>query len=314
MMEIKDLQTECRCQMTTITLKKAPKQLLLRGELIKKVKLTKAQLTLYLNDGMPHYLIGNEYRFLEDEVKEWLKTYQPLQERLEKEFRDSKGRSLEEYVTENIILSTLRIPKDRLTNLKKNGLPFQRVGERHFYHVQDILEFYRKGDVQVVESVLKNMLMPLVEKVSADVPIMIVDGSYNFKKATAGTGVVIVTNGKAAAGYSAVRKIDTRQTIVCELLAILDALKLMKKKKFKKAIIITDQKVWTSSFSIDLKTYQGPVKQYINELNQKWNHYKGKVEIKFIGDLNEGKNNPLYKKAHNLSQEHKNSSVESLEF
>ncbi|MBS8263669.1 hypothetical protein DYI25_04330 [Mesobacillus boroniphilus] len=300
--------------MTTITLKKAPVKLLLRGELIKKVKLTKSQLTVYLNEGMPHYLIGNEYRFLEGEVKEWLRTYTPSQDRLEREFRDKRGRSLKEYVTEDIILSTLRIQKDRLTNLKKNGLPFQRVGEKHFYHVQDILEFSRKGEKQVVEPVLKNMLMPLVEKVPADVPIMIVDGSYNFNNATAGTGVVLVTNREAAAGYSTVRKFDTRKTIVCELLAILDALKLMKKKKFKKAIIITDQKVWTSSFSIDLKTYQGPVKQYINDLNQKWNHYKGKVEIRFVGELNDGKNNPLYKKAHDLSQEHKNSVVEGLKF
>lgn len=300
--------------MTTISLKKAPEQLLLRGELIKKAKLTQAQLKIYLNDGMPHYLIGNEYRFLEDEVKEWLKTYKPSQERLEKEFRDSKGRSLKEYVTEDIILSTLRIPKDRLTNLKKNGLPFQQVGERHYYHVQDILEFYRKGEKKVYVPVLKNMLMPLIEKVPADVPIMIVDGSYNFSNTTVGTGVVLITNKKAAAGYSTVRKIDTRKTIVCELLAILDALKLVKKKKFKKAIIITDQKAWTSSFSIDMKTYQGPVKQYINDLNQLWNHYKGNIEIRFVGELNGGKNNPLYKKAHDFSQEHRNSVVERLEF
>jgi ribonuclease HI len=111
-----------------------------------------------------------------------------------------------------------------------------------------------------------------------------------------------------------VRNIKTTKPIVCELLAILDALKLMKKKKFKKAIIITDQKAWTSSFSIDLKAYEGPVKQYINELNQVWNQYKGKVEIKFIGDLKEGKNNPLYKKAHDLSQEHRACVIERLKF
>lgn len=299
--------------MTTITSKQSSVRLLLRGELIKNVNLTKTELSVYLNDGMPHYLIANEYRFLEGEVKEWLKSYKPSQERLEREFRDSKGRSLEEYVTEDMILSILRITKDQFINLKKNGLPFQHVGEKDFYHVQDILDFYRKGN-QVVKPVLKNMLMPLVEKVPADVPFLIVDGSYNFNNATAGTGVVIVRNGETAAGYSTVRNIKTTKPIVCELLAILDALKLMKKKKFKKAIIITDQKAWTSSFSIDLKTYKGPIKQYINELNQRWNQYKGKVEIRFVGELNEGKNNPLYKKAHDLSQEHKNSVVECLEF
>lgn len=299
--------------MTTITSKQSPVKLLLRGELIKNVKLTKTQLTVYLNDGMPHYLIANEYRFLEGEVKEWLKSYKPSQERLEREFRDNKGRSLEEYVTEDIILSILRITKDQFINLKKNGLPFQHVGEKDFYHVQDILDFYRKGD-QVVKPILKNLLMPLVEKAPADIPFLIVDGSYNFNNSTVGTGVVIVTNGEIAAGYSTVRNINTKKTIACELLAILDALKLMKKKKFKKAIIITDQKAWTSSFSIDLKAYQGPVKQYINELNQVWNQYKGKVEIKFIGDLKEGKNNPLYKKAHDLSQEHRACVIEGLKF
>ena len=300
--------------MSTVTLRKAPLQLLLRGELIKKLKLTKAQLTLYLNDGMPHYLIANEHRFLEVEVKDWLRSYTPSQERLEREFRDSKGRSLEEYVTEVSILSTLRITKDKLINLKKNGIPFHRVGEKDFFHVQDILDFYRKGDKQVTEPAIRNMLCPIGENVPVNVPFIIVDGSYNFNNATAGTGVVIVTNRETADGYSTVRNIKTSKPIVCELLAILDALKLMKKEKFKKAIIITDQKAWTSSFSIDLKSYQGPVKQYINDLNQLWNQYKGKVEIKFVGELNEGKNNLLYKKAHDLSREHRTSVIERLKF
>jgi hypothetical protein len=86
-------------------------------------------------------LIGNEYRILESEVLEWLMTYKPSQERLEVEFRDKKGRTLEEYVTQEVILSTLRITKERLVNLRKNGHPFQRVGEKDFYHVNDILDF-----------------------------------------------------------------------------------------------------------------------------------------------------------------------------
>lgn len=300
--------------MTKITSKKPPVQLLLRGELIKKIKLPKDQLTVYVNEGMPYYLIGNEYRFLEGEVKDWLRTYTPSQERLEREFRDSKGRSLEEYVTEDSVLSTLRITNDYLIYLKKNGLPFQHVGEKDFYHVQDILDFYRKGDKYVAQPVLRNMLIPLIENVKADVPFMIVDGSYKLNNATVGTGVVIVTNKEIATGYSTVRSINSSKPIVCELLAILDALKLMKKKKIQKAIIITDQKAWSSSFSIDLKAYQGPVKQYINELNQRWNQYRGKVEIKFVGELNGGKNNPLYKKAHELSQAHRNSVIERLKF
>jgi ribonuclease HI len=303
--------------MTTTTLLKLPEALLLRGEIIGRAKISKAQLNACLNDGMPHYLIGNEYRFLESEVLEWLKTYKPSQERLEADFRDKKGRSLEEYVTQEVILSTLRITKERLVNLRKNGLPFQRVGEKDFYHVSDILDYYRKGVVNAGvtnEASMQELLMPICENVPRNVPFIIVDGSYKPKNSTAGTGLVIVRDRNSATGYSTVRKVKTTKPIVCEMLAILDALKLMKKKKVKKAIIITDQKAWTSSFSIDMKAYEGPVKQYINELNQLWNQLKGKVEIKFVGELSQGKESPLYKKAHNLSQEHRTSIIGNIKF
>lgn len=303
--------------MSTTTLIKLPEALLLRGELISRAKISKAQLNECLNDGMPHYLIGDEYRFLESEALEWLKTYKPSQERLEIEFRDKKGRTLDEYVTQEILLSTLRITKERLVNLRKNGLPFQKVGEKDFYHVSDILDFYRKGDMSAgvtKATSMEDLLMPLCDHVSRNVPFIIVDGSYNFNKSTVGTGLVIVKNRDIAIGYSTVRKINKTKPIVCEMLAILDALKLMKKKKIKKAIIITDQKAWASDFSIDIKAYEGLVKQYLNELNQLWNQLKEKVEIKFVGDLSQGKNSPLYKKAHNLSQEHRTRIIENLKF
>ncbi|MCM3666143.1 hypothetical protein M3204_17125 [Mesobacillus subterraneus] len=303
--------------MTTSTLLKLPEALLLRGELISRAKISKAQLHACLNDGMPHYLIGNEYRFLEREVLEWLKTYKPSQERLEREFRDKKGRSLDEYVTQEVILSTLRTTKERLVNLQKNGLPFQKVGQNDFYHVHDILDYYRKGDVTTgvkTKQSMQELLMPICGNVPSNVPFIIVDGSYDFKNFTAGTGLVIVRNRNAATGYSTVRRIKTAKPIVCEMLAILDAFKLIKKKKIKKAMIFTDQKAWTSGFSIDMKAYEGPVKQYINELNQLWNQLKGKVEIKFVGELSQGKDSPLYKKAHNLSQEHKSSIIGNLKF
>ena len=58
--------------MDTKTIEKSPLALLLRGELMGKIKVTKAQMNAYIQDGMPHYLIGNEYRFLEPEVLVWL--------------------------------------------------------------------------------------------------------------------------------------------------------------------------------------------------------------------------------------------------
>jgi ribonuclease HI len=161
---------------------------------------------------------------------------------------------------------------------------------------------------------MQELLMPICENVPSTVPFIIVDGSYNFNKSTVGTGLVIVRNRDTAIGYSTVRKISKTKPIVCEMLAILDALKVMKKKKVKKAIIITEQKAWASSFSVDMKAYEGPVKQYINELNQLWKQLKGKVEIKFVGELSRGKDSPLYKKAHNLSREHRSSIIGNLKF
>lgn len=49
-------------------------RLLLKGEILEKTNATKAQFNGYLEDGMPHYLLGNEYRFLECEVLNWLET------------------------------------------------------------------------------------------------------------------------------------------------------------------------------------------------------------------------------------------------
>ena len=109
---------------------KSPVALLLKRELIQKLKVTNTQMNAYLQDGMPHFLIGNESRILESEIRTWLKTYKPSQERLESEFRDKKGRTLEEYVTEEIIVETLRITKEKLVGLCKKEMPFERVGER----------------------------------------------------------------------------------------------------------------------------------------------------------------------------------------
>jgi hypothetical protein len=120
--------------------------LLLKEELIKSLKIDTAKLKEYLKDGMPHYLLGQEYRFIKKEVIEWLETYIPSQERLEREFRDRKGRSIEAYVDQDIIRSILRVSKDSFKKLCKSGLPFVTVGEKEFFQIEDILDYYRKGD------------------------------------------------------------------------------------------------------------------------------------------------------------------------
>lgn len=188
--------------------KKSPAALLLRGEILQKIKVTKAQMKAYLNDGMPHYMIGNEYRFLESEVLKWL----------ESEFRDKKGRTLEEYVTQDIVLKRLRITKDNLVGQSKKGLPFERVGEREFFNIQDILDYYRKGSVVVTKGTptsgtKKKFLMPLCVNVPKDVPFIIVDGSYNFNKNKAGTGLVLVENMDTATA-SKIDKVESKRTKV----------------------------------------------------------------------------------------------------
>ncbi|MEH7097415.1 reverse transcriptase-like protein [Neobacillus vireti] len=294
--------------------KKTSITLLLRAEIIANLKLTKAQMNAYLKDGMPHYLIGNEYRFLESEVLQWLETYQPSQERLEMEFRDKQGRTIEEYVTHDILLKTLRIKKENLAGLCRKGMPFARVGEKDFFHVQDILNFYHKGTKVVTPATMtvKKQIMPLNLNVPKDTPFIILDGSYNFQTHKAGTGLVLVEDGKALTGITNVRDIKTTKPIVCEFLAILDALKMVKKKKFTKAFIITDQKAWSKNFTIDAKSYEDVVKPYIKEMNALWKEQKGKISIKFIGELTDGNKNTLYQKAHSLSKEYKKGTYHPL--
>lgn len=293
------------------TQQKSPEALLLKGELLNKVKVSKAQMNAYLEDGMPHYLIGNDYRFLESEILKWLQTYQPSQERLESEFRDKKGRALEEYVTQDTVLTTLRITKENLTALCKKGMPFARVGEKDFFHIQDILDHYRKGSMVIskgtppTKNSKEKFLMPLCLNLPKGVPFIIVDGSYNFQNHQAGTGLVLVENWEIATGISNVRSIQTAKPIVCEFLAILDALKLVKKKKVTKAVIVTDQEAWSKGFAIDVNAYEGSVKPSIKELNQLWNELKGKIEVKFVGEIEQGKKNPLYIKADTLSKKYK---------
>ncbi|CAH2716794.1 hypothetical protein BACCIP111895_03982 [Neobacillus rhizosphaerae] len=284
-----------------------------------KIKATKAQMNAYLEDGMPHYLIGNEYRFLEGEVLKWLESYQPSQERLEREFVDKKGRTLKEYVSEDIVLTTLRITKEIYISQCKKGLPFERVGEKIFFNMQDILKYYRRGSKTTTKGMSstggqkKKFLMHVCKDVPKEVPIMIVDGSYNFDNSTAGTGLLLVENRDTVTGVSNVRKIKTTKPIVCELLALLDALRMMKKKKLNKAIIVTDQESWTKGITIDPNIYEGPVKNYLIEFNLLWTEMKGKVVVKFVGELNKGKKNLLYKKAHTLSREYKTGLFKQLE-
>ncbi|WP_043930392.1 helix-turn-helix transcriptional regulator [Bacillus sp. EB01] len=183
-------------------IKAAPEVLLLKEELQDRLGVTKAQLDTYMKDGLPYFLLGNQYRFLESEITEWLKSYQQ-QERLEREFIDKKGRTLAEYVTEDIVLSTLRISKVYFISLKKKGMPFVTVGKKDFFHIQDILDYYRAGDTLQRDEPLKSLLGSLCKDVPREIPLLIVDGSYTRPKA--GTGIVLIENWEKVTGKSNIR-------------------------------------------------------------------------------------------------------------
>lgn len=312
--------------------------LLLRDEMIKSLKVTKAQMAEYLKEGMPHYLIGQEYRFLETEVLKWLETYKPSQERLEREFRDKQGRTIKEYVPGEIALATLRISYVNLRSLCKKGMPYVTVGDKDFFHIQDILNYFRKGDLvsnnfkgHIVTHKKKNAVAKPQPRINGNLitsinkeflqnlktanPIFIVDGSYNFENNTVGTGMVLVENGTIVTGYSNVRNIKTTKTTICEYLALLDALRMIKRKNIKKASIITDQEPFAKGIHIDLEksVFEPVVKPYMKEIKDLLENLEGKVDLRFVGILKGGKKNPLHKNAHFLSREYKKEIFENME-
>lgn len=202
-------------------------------------------------------------------------------------------------------MATLQITKETLQGQRKKGMPFERVGEKEFFHIQDILDYYRKVSITPITGGAKEKhLTPLGDNVPKEIPILIIDGYYNFNNQAAGSGLILIENREAATGVSNVRKIVTTKPHVSELLALLDGLKMMKKKKFNKAIIVTDQKSWSNGITIDVNSYEGPVKTYLLEFNQLWTELKGKVVVKYVGEMNNGKKNLLFQKAHSLSREY----------
>jgi ribonuclease HI len=123
-----------------------------------------------------------------------------------------------------------------------------------------------------------------------------------------GTGLVLVENQERATGYSNVRTIQTTKSIVCAYLAILDALRLIKKRKMNRAIIVTDQKPWTKGITVEGS------RPYMKEFYELLLDLKEKVEIKLVGELDGAKKNLLLIKAEPLSRKYKKATFGKLEF
>ncbi|WP_139070071.1 hypothetical protein [Bacillus sp. FJAT-27225] len=284
----------------------------MKKELQDKLNITNAQLESYIKTGLPYYSLGEQYRFLESEIMKWLESYE--QERLESGFLDEKGRTLGEYVTEAIAHSTLRISTVHLNSLKNKGMPYVTVGKKDFFHIQDILDHFRVGDTlqkHEIEEPLKALLGLLTMNVPKETPVLIVDGSYTRPKA--GTGIVLVENWEKVTGKSNVHNVKNEKSVTCEYIAVIDALRLIKKRKFTSAVILTDQKHWTKNFSVSIEKAEKPVKGIIQQGNQLWEEMKETVKIRFVEDLTNGKKNPLYKTAHELSRNYKKETIQNLQ-
>ncbi len=323
-------------------------RLLLQNEMIEVLGINKSKMKSLLEDGMPYYLIGTEKRFLEKETKEWLKVYMPSQKRLEQEFRDRRGRTIEAYVTDDIIQNTIRVSKSTLNKQCAEGMPYVTVGAKRFYNIDDILIYFRvgmpieKGKKESKPKVAtepkqkaikepkiiikkdsssspnqKNEVMKLLgNNVPKNYPLFIVDGSYNFNNYNVGTGVILLNHHSTTTGLTFVRKIKTKHALICEYLAIIEALKMVKSEKMEKAIIYTDQeKLVTGIDDINVSKLMkdSSISEYINELRKLFIELKEKVELRYVGKLKHGKKNPIFKKAHTLSRVYKNNIITEIE-
>jgi ribonuclease HI len=161
--------------------------------------------------------------------------------------------------------------------------------------------------VQPLLTSKETLLMHLGSNFEENTPLFFVDGSYNFENNDVGTGLVLVENREITTGYSYVKKIKTTKTNICEYVAILDALRIIKRKKIHKAIVITDQEHFAKGINIDLKktVYEPVIKPYMKEIKQLMLELEGKVVIEYVGNLKAGNKNPLFQKAHLLSREYK---------
>lgn len=176
-----------------------------------------------IKEGLPCLKAGNDYRFIEYEITTWFKSYLPEQERLEKEFIDEKGRTIEEYETIEGIIQFLQFHKNKIYRLCSKGMPFEKVGKKRFFNKEDIVNYLRFTPKDITKSSL-----------------FVIDGSYNCKTKNSGTGIILKTD-KEIKGYSFVHMTEHYKNQPHEYLAILDALHIAKKEGFKNIIIATDQ-------------------------------------------------------------------------
>ncbi|WP_043930393.1 hypothetical protein [Bacillus sp. EB01] len=77
---------------------------------------------------------------------------------------------------------------------------------------------------------------------------------------------------------------------------------------------MTDQESWSRSFPLSEKKSEKSVKGFVKDGNLLWEKMKDRVEIKYVGVLKDGTDNPLYNAAHDLSRQYINQEFPSLKF
>ncbi|MBT2759301.1 hypothetical protein J7E71_25880 [Mesobacillus foraminis] len=282
-------------------------KMLIEDEVIEILSIKKTEITALMEDGLPHYVCANDVRFLKEEVEIWFKSYVPSQERLEKEFIDHKGRTLEEYVQTELIIEILRISKTKLNTLCKNGMPHVTVGTNNFFHLGDILSHYRRGDETGPKTgkrvkQAKNQLHVENKPTKNKSPLIFVDGSYTSKNV--GTGIVFVDNASyLPKEHHFKHNVSTSCTVICEYLAILDALKLVRQFGVLGATIVTDQESIVKNY--DLSHSDPEIKLILRQISNMLNNPKRQIGLEYINNVADGKNNKNYKRAHTLSREYK---------
>jgi ribonuclease HI len=299
--------------------------LLLESELSHLTGIPLSFLPRLLEEGIPYYSIGNEIRFLEGEANEWIKKNISDQLRLELSFIDSKGRTLQEYVTSDVISAFLRIQNSKLDTLvKSKQIPYEQVGTKVFYNVQDTLAHFRRVKSKPTPSttVTENLynLPPvsnislytkkeinkiLGKSISKKISVFIVDGSYDWDSKV-GTGVVEITKDYNTVGYSNVYSIQSKESIICEYLAIMDAFIIIKNKNIKNAVIFTDQESLVNKIEKITDYFRkNKFTAYKKKFEELYEEVKNYVTIDYIGNLTKGNKNPVYLEAHVLSRKYR---------
>lgn len=224
------------------------------------------------------------------------------QENLEKAFKDKKGRTIKQYVSISALKEILQLKKKEIRTLCKHGMPYQHIGEKYFFCLEEVFAYLQPKKQRVNKTTSKR-----------NETIMIVDGSHYPETKEVCTGMVI-KNDKGIQGYSKLHETPVEKPIYSEFLALYHALCYVKEQDLSNVIIGTDQKQFVNLLK------KGEI-EYFSWMNK--NSYKETMSKmqKLISKLgkrvsivyaNVPKYKELYHHAHALSRRYQNTVIENI--